>query len=94
VHTFAAGGVCGAPDEPPDNPVEALAPALPPGSLELQDTRIHWTRWPTSVTYGDLATLQGQVVVDDGALADATVDLLVRPPDSQRWQRIATTTTD
>jgi hypothetical protein len=94
VHTFAAGGVCGAPDEPPDNPVEALAPALPPGSLELQDTRIHWTRWPTSVTYGDLATLQGQVVVDDGALADATVDLLARPPGSQRWQRIATTTTD
>jgi hypothetical protein len=90
----AAGGLCGGPGEPPDNPVEALAPAMPPGSLEVQDTRIHWTGWPTSVIYGDLATLQGQVVTDDGALADAEVDLQARPVGSQRWQHVNTTTTD
>lgn len=90
----AAGGLCGGPDQRPGNPVEALAPALLPGSLELQGTRIHWTRWPRAVTFGDRTALEGQVVSDDGALADAEVSLLARPAGAQRWQRIDTTTTD
>jgi hypothetical protein len=90
----AAGSLCGGPGAPSGNPAEAVTRALPSASLEAQDTHIHWTRWPTSVTYGESATLQGQVVTDNGALADAQVDLLARPTGSQRWQHIDTTTTD
>lgn len=91
---FAAGGLCGGPDGQPDTPAEPVTRTLPPASLEVQDTRIHWTRWPSSVTYGDPTTLSGQVVTDDGALADATVDLLARPAGAQRWKHVDTTTTD
>lgn len=49
------------------------------------DTRIRLTRWSTKVRYGDFAVMHGQVVSDDGAIPDATVDLYTRQAGASEW---------
>lgn len=63
-------------------------------SIGLNETAIRWVRWNTRVVYGDSATLAGQVVTQDGAIANATVNLLARPAGSQDWTTVASASTD
>ncbi|HSE10145.1 MAG TPA: hypothetical protein VLB29_15910 [Nocardioidaceae bacterium] len=60
----------------------------------MVETRIHWTRWTTRLVYGGDAVLAGQVVTEDGALADATVDLFARPARTDAWKHVSTRSSD
>ena len=64
---------------------------VPQGVVE---TRIRWVRWNKKVLYGDGAVLDGQVVTDDGAIPDATVNLYAKDATSPEWTRIQSATTD
>lgn len=77
---------------PPSNaqPVPA-AEVLPTG---VEQTRIRWTMWHSRLVYGDAATLEGQVVTDQGAIPEATVRLLTREAGSSEWQAGRSTETD
>jgi hypothetical protein len=66
--------------------------ASPVASAGVVPTKIQWTLWSTQVVYGSTSVLEGQVVDDDGAVADAPVDLYVRPPGSDHWSEVASTT--
>lgn len=68
-----------------------LAASAAPGVME---TRIHWTRWSTRLVYGQDALLAGQVVTDDGALSDVTVDLYARPAGQTDWSQVSTEASD
>lgn len=72
-------------------PVNAVIAEATPG---LEETRIHWTRWHRRVVYGDTATLAGQVVTDDGAVADASVELFARRIGHRTWKSLGSTTSD
>jgi hypothetical protein len=91
----AEAGTCVAPPTRPDGgrAVTGLAEetGVPQGVVE---TRIRWVRWNKKVLYGDGAVLDGQVVTDDGAVADATVDLYARDATSAEWNLIQSATTD
>jgi hypothetical protein len=60
----------------------------------LNDTEIRWTRWHTRVVFGTRATLEGQVVTEDGAIPDAAVSLLARPAGSEEWETVGSATAD
>lgn len=64
----------------------------------IVDTRIHWTRRTSWLTYGGRSILEGQVAYAvasrEYALSDAEVTLDARPSGSTRWTRIDTTRTD
>ena len=62
--------------------------------LGLEDTEVRWVRWHTRVVYGDTATLEGQVVTQDGAVPDARVDLLAKEAGAQDWVTVDSTTSD
>lgn len=62
--------------------------------LGVVETRIRWVRWSTKVLYGDRAVLDGQVVTDDGAIPEATVDLYAKDATSPEWRLVQTATTD
>lgn len=63
-------------------------------SVGLNETQIRWVRWNTRVEYGDSATLAGQVVTQDGAIANATVDLLARAAGTHDWTAVGAASTD
>lgn len=85
-----AGATTCAPTSPPGQgkalPVDAEA------SPVAEETRIHWTRADRRITYGDLATLAGQVVTARGAVPGVAVDLYVRTPGG--WELARSTTAD
>lgn len=84
--------VCASP--PPSAsplPVDATPGDL---GLALEETRIHWTRWTRKVRYGEVASLAGQVVTDDGAVPSAEVELFARDAGSRSWTRVWSTTSD
>lgn len=60
----------------------------------LEDTEVRWVRWHTRVVYGDTATLEGQVVTQDGAIPDARVDLLAKEAGAQDWVTVDSATSD
>jgi hypothetical protein len=88
----ATAGTC-VPPPAAQRPAAGLTSTMP-GTNGMVSTSIRWVRWHKRVTYGDMATLDGQVVTEDGALADATVDLLVREPGEDGWRHTQTATTD
>jgi hypothetical protein len=65
--------------------------AAAPGMVE---TRIHWTHWSTRLVYGLDAVLAGQVVTEDGALAEVTVDLYARSAGQTEWSHLTTRSSD
>lgn len=69
---------------------ETVADASP----GLVDSRIHWTRWSSLVTHGETAGLAGQVIVDGGAVPEASVDLYARDVGTSGWQLVSTTSSD
>jgi hypothetical protein len=88
----ANAGTC-VPPPAAQRPAAALASTVP-GTNGIESTSIRWVRWHKRVTYGDTATLDGQVVTEDGAIADATVDLFVRESGEEDWRHTQTATTD
>jgi hypothetical protein len=91
----SAASLCDSPGNPAaTDPGTELAPAaadLPP---RIEETQIRWTRWHSRVVFGGSAVLEGQVVTDDGAVSEATVDLFAREAGSQDWTRAGSATTD
>lgn len=85
----SAAATCGAGPSSTQR-IAALAP-IPTG---IEATRIRWTRWHSRIVFGDAATLEGQVVTDEGALPGAAVDLLARPAGSNEWKPVRSTETD
>jgi hypothetical protein len=73
-------------------PQSPTPPAAGPGPLPGQQaTQVRWTRISRTVRYGDLASVQGQVIADDAALGSAEVHLFARPVGGS-WSQLATTT--
>ncbi|MPZ63083.1 MAG: hypothetical protein GEU93_17685 [Propionibacteriales bacterium] len=89
----AAASACAPAPNQPDmlEPVNTLVSSVSPIAT---DTRIHWTRWHKRVLYGRYSELRGQVVTDDGAIPDASVDLYTRRAGSSEWVKRRSTTTD
>ncbi|MGH8970815.1 MAG: hypothetical protein ACRDV1_12795 [Actinomycetes bacterium] len=56
----------------------------------LLASEIRWTRWSTLVVYGGTTVLEGQVVVDDGAVTGASVEVFARPAGSSAWMHLGT----
>lgn len=91
----SAASLCGSPSpRPATQSVAALVTEGTGVPLGVEATQIRWVRWHTRVVYGDTAVLEGQVVTEDGAIPDATVDLLAREAGSDEWSPIASTSTD
>jgi hypothetical protein len=91
----AAAGTCVSPGGRPDpQDVTALLTESTGVSLGLTRTEIRWVRWHTRVVYGDSAVLEGQVVTQDGALPDATVDLFARQAGASDWVQVDSATSD
>jgi hypothetical protein len=88
----ATAGAC-VPPPATQRPAAGLAGTVP-GTHGIEATSIRWVRWHKRVVYGDTATLDGQVVTDDGAIANATVDLHVREPGAEDWRHTQSATTD
>jgi hypothetical protein len=88
----ATAGSC-VPAPPTQRPAADLA-STAPGTRGIESTRIHWVRWHKRVVYGGAATLDGQVVTEDGAVANATVDLFVRDAGAEDWTHTQSATTD
>jgi hypothetical protein len=88
----ATAGTCMAPPAT-QRPAAGLASTVP-GTNGIESTSIRWVRWHKRVVYGDMATLDGQVVTEDGAIANATVDLFVREAGSEAWRHTQSATTD
>jgi hypothetical protein len=88
-----AGARTCAPPPATQRPLAALASSLP-GANGIESTSIRWVRWHTRVVYGDMATLDGQVVTENGAIPDATVDLFVREAGSEDWRHTQSARTD
>lgn len=73
---------------------QSSTPPVGPEALPTQEsTQVRWTRISRTVRYGDLVSLQGQVVTGDGALGDAEVHLFQRPVGGS-WSQVASTTSD
>lgn len=72
-------------------PVGAAVAEATPG---VEETRIHWTRWHRRVVYGDTAVLAGQVVAEDGAVTDASVDLFAREAGRRNWAFVGSVRSD
>jgi hypothetical protein len=73
---------------------QSSTPPVGAGALPTQEaTQVRWTQASGTVRYGDLASLQGQVVTGDGALGDAEVHLFQRPVGGS-WTQVASTTSD
>ena len=90
----AAGG-CGSPGQSPaTGAVTALVGDTTGVAVGVEETAIRWTRWHTRVVYGESATLAGQVVTEDGALPEATVELYAREAGSQKWEWVDSAATD
>jgi hypothetical protein len=91
----SAATVCEPPENPSaTDPVTELAPAVSDLPPRMEETRIRWTLWHIRVVFGGVAVLEGQVVTDDGAVSEATVDLLAREAGSQKWAPVGSATTD
>lgn len=91
--TQASASACA----PPPSRQGALAPVTTlasSGSPVAADTRIRWTRWSTRVFYGQSAVLYGQVVTDEGAIADARVELYAREAGASEWVALASAQAD
>jgi hypothetical protein len=88
----ATAGACVAPP-PAQRPVAGLASAAP-GTQGIESTSIRWVRWHKRVVHGDRATLEGQVVTDNGAVANVTVDLFVREAGAEGWRHTQSATSD
>ena len=91
----SAATLCDSPGGPAaTDPVTELAPEVTDVPPRLEETRIHWTRWHARLVFGGSALLEGQVVTDDGAVSEATVDLLAREAGSDRWTSMGSATSD
>jgi hypothetical protein len=88
----ATAGTC-VPPPATQRPAAGLAGTVP-GAHGIESTSIRWVRWHKRVVYGDMATLDGQVVTDDGAITNATVDLYVREAGADDWRHRQSATTD
>lgn len=71
-------------------PLTSIDPV--PGT-SLVGTDVSTTRWTSRLVFGRPALLEGQVLVDDGALPDAPVTLYARPVGGDRWTRAGSTLT-
>lgn len=80
--------------QPPPRDSAAPQTLAPPSTPGMVETRIHWTRWTERLVYGRDAVLAGQVVTDDGALPEVTVDLFARPAGKSGWSHVATRSSD
>lgn len=89
--TPATARTCAPPPPTSLGEVTPVAVGLP---LVSQETTIRWTRATVRLTYGDDAILEGQVVTDEGALADAPVDLYARLAGQDEWSLVASTSSD
>lgn len=91
----ASAGICASPGgSTTTQSAVALVSRASGVPVGLEDTEIRWVRWHTRVVYGDTATLKGQVVTQDGAIPDATVDLVAREAGSSKWVSVGSATSD
>lgn len=92
----SSASICVAPRAPApvSQQVATVATDTTGVSFGLRETRIRWTRWNTLVEHGDTALLEGQVVTGDGAVSEASVDLLARQAGSSGWTPAGSAATD
>ncbi len=91
--TPASASACSPPPSRQDvlAPVSPLASSVSPVAAK---TRVRWTRWSTKVLYGQSALLYGQVVTDDGTIADADVELYAWNAGTSEWTALGSAQTN
>lgn len=96
VQAASVGSVCSPPGGQTSawRPLADLVTDTTGVPTAVEETRIHWTRWNDRVSYGDSAVLEGQVVTEQGAVSEATVDLFAREAGVTGWTPVASASTD
>lgn len=89
----ASASAC-APPPSRQGPLASVTALPSSASPVAADTRIGWTRWSSRVLYGQSAVLHGQVVTEDGAIADADVELYAREASASEWISLGSAYTD
>lgn len=89
----ASASACATPPSRP-GPTAPVAAVSGSASPVASDTRIQWTSWAARVVYGQSAGLSGQVVTEDGAIADADVELYAREAGAAEWVALGSAHTD
>lgn len=82
---------------PPPSRQGTLTPvttAATSSSPVAADTRIRLTKWSTRVLHGQTASLHGQVVTDDGAITEASVELYAREAGAPQWVALGAAESD